>query len=131
MLTIGLARIGNEPVVNFTKENKPVLNLSLAYNYGRKGSDGKYPTQWIEAAMFGERVEKLAPYLHKGSLIMAQLEDLHVETYTKKDGTQGISLKARIQDFQFAGGRTEVVEPKAPPVQKGGSIADMDDDIPF
>lgn len=131
MLTIGLARIGNEPVVKFTNENKPVLNLSLAYDYGRKGADGKYPTQWIEAAMFGDRVEKLAPYLHKGSLIMVQLEDLHVETYTKKDGGQGVSLKARIANLQFAGERKEPEHREPEPKQSAKTFAEMDDDLPF
>jgi single-strand DNA-binding protein len=132
MLTIGLARIGNEPVVRFTNDNKPILDLSLAYNYGRKGPDGNTPTQWVNAAMFGDRVEKLAPYLHKGSLIMVQLEDLHVETYTKKDGGQGVSLKARIANLQFAGDRKEP-EHREPEVQQqpAKTFAEMDDDIPF
>jgi single-strand DNA-binding protein len=128
MLSIGLARIGNEPVVRYTNDNKPLLDLSLAYSYGRKGQDGKTPTQWVSATMFGERVEKLAPYLQKGGLIMVQLEDLHLEVYTKKDGTQGAGLKARIANLQFAGDRKEQQEPAPQPKT---SFAEMDDNLPF
>jgi single-strand DNA-binding protein len=133
MLMIGLARIGNEPVVRFTKDNKPVLDLSLAYNYGRKGDDGKQPTQWVNGTMFGDRVEKLAPYLSKGSLILVNLEDVHIESYTRKDGSSGVALRGRISSLEFAGGNNDrKVEPKEQPKQeKSGSFDDLDDDVPF
>ena len=127
MLMIGLARIGNEPVVRFTKDNKPVLDLSLAYNYGRKGDDGKQPTQWVNGTMFGDRVEKLAPYLTKGSLILVNLEDVHIENYTRKDGTSGSAVKGRISSLEFAGSPKE----SKPAKEDDGSINALDDDIPF
>lgn len=46
-----LCRIGNDPEVRFIQSGDAVLSLSLAYAYGRKGSDGKRPTQWLDAAI--------------------------------------------------------------------------------
>lgn len=106
MITVGLARIGNEPVVRYTADSKPILDLSLAYDYGRKDQSGKRPTQWITATLFGDRAEKIATYINKGDQISVQLTDLHIETYDKKDGTQGVSLKARIADLEFVSKRS-------------------------
>jgi single-strand DNA-binding protein len=138
MITIGIARIGNEPVVRYTKDNKALLELSLAYNYGRKGEDGNQPTQWIKATLWGERCEKLQPYLHKGGQIFAQLEELHIETYNKKDGSPGFDLRARIANIQMIGERKQEQRQAAPHEQfQHRSLAPtlamdgLTDDIPF
>lgn len=138
MLTVGIARIGNEPVVRYTAEGKAVLDLSLAYNYGRKGQDGNTPTQWVKASLWGERGEKLQPYLQKGAQIFVQLADLHIETYAKKDGSPGFDLRARIENVQLIGDRKADQQP-APHEQfqrrapaPATSVPDgLDDDIPF
>lgn len=134
MLTVGIARIGNEPVVRYTQDGKAVLDLSLAYNYGRKGQDGNYPTQWVKASLWGERGEKLQPYLHKGAQIFAQLADLHIETFTKKDGTSGFDLRARIDNVQLIGERKEPREAapqRQAPAPASSGMEGFDDDIPF
>jgi single-strand DNA-binding protein len=144
MLMVGVARIGNEPVARYTPDGKAVMDISLAFDYGRKGADGRRPTQWINAAMWGERVEKLQPYLSKGSQVFVTLSEPHIETYEKKDGSgQGFSLRARINDLEFVGGRREESaaadgEPapaSRPTAAKSGGKApgfdELDDDIPF
>jgi len=139
MLTVGIARIGNEPVVRFTADGKPLLELSSAYNYGRKGQDGNIPTQWVKATLWGDRCEKLQPYLFKGAQIFAQLEDLHIETYNKKDGSPGFDLRARIANIQLIGERKQESRPAAPHEQfqhrshaPTNLITEgLDDDIPF
>jgi single-strand DNA-binding protein len=40
-----------------------VANVSLAFTYGKKGDDGKRPTQWVDASLWGQRAESLAPYI--------------------------------------------------------------------
>lgn len=147
MLMVGVARIGNEPVARYTPDGKAVMDISLAFDYGRKGNDGRRPTQWINAAMWGDRVEKLQPYLSKGSQVFVTLSEPHIETYEKKDGSgQGFSLRARVTELEFVGGRREdaggdsapessgaAPARSAPP--KGGAKAAgfdaLDDDIPF
>jgi single-strand DNA-binding protein len=136
MLTVGIARIGNEPVTRFTQDGKAVLDLNLAYNYGRKGQDGKYPTQWVRASLWGERCEKLQPYLVKGNQVFVQLADLHIEAYTKKDGTQAVDLRARIAELQLIGGERRA-DPEPAPHQQfqrpaaPSNMDGLDDDIPF
>jgi single-strand DNA-binding protein len=134
MLTVGIARIGNEPVVRYTSDGKAVLDLSLAYSYGRKGQDGNMPTQWVKASLWGERGEKLQPYLHKGAQIFVQLADLHIETFTKKDGTSGFDLRARVDNVQLIGERKEQREAapqRQAPAPASSGMDGLDDDLPF
>jgi len=137
----GLARIGRDAEVRFIPSGAAVANVSLAFTYGKKGDDGKRPTQWVDASLWGQRVESLAPYLTKGKQIVAYLEDVHIQTYTKGDGTQASKIAARIADLEFvAGGEQSEPRQAAPqrqqerqpaPQSQGSGFDDMDDDIPF
>jgi single-strand DNA-binding protein len=128
--------VGRDAEVRFTTKGDAVASVSLAYNYGRKGQDGKTSTQWIEASLWGKRAESSAPYLVKATQIVAVIKDLHIETYQKKDGGEGTKLVGTLDDFEFCGGKqSEHTEParqdKPAQSQSGGSIMDMDSDLPF
>jgi single-strand DNA-binding protein len=133
MLMLGLARLGNEPEVRYTPDGKAIMDLSLAFSYGRK-VDGKQPTQWVNGTMWGERCEKLKPYLAKGQLLFVSMTEPHVETYKRKDGTEGVNLRARVGELEFAGPKPDS-QPETP--QNAGkypsrsSLGSIDDDIPF
>ncbi len=131
----GLARIGRDAEVRRTAQDEPVASLSLAFTYGRKGEDGKRPTQWVDAALWGKRAEALSPYLLKGGLISVTLEDVHIETYTGAKG-EGVKLAGRVMDIELAGGSGE--RPAAPAAQRpaprpapaSSGFDDMDSDLP-
>ena len=134
----GLARIGKDAEVRFTPGGTAVANVSLAFTYGKKGDDGKRPTQWVDASLWGQRAESLAPYIKKGSQIVAYLEDVSIQTFTKGDGTSATKMVARLVDLEFvAGGEQASSQPKpqprpqAAPQSHGSGFDDMDDDIPF
>ena len=97
----GLARIGKDAEIRFTKDGTAVANVSLAFTYGKKGDDGKRPTQWVEASLWGQRAESMKDYLTKGKQIVAYLEDVSLQTYTKGDGTQQTKMVARLADLEF------------------------------
>lgn len=134
----GLARIGKDAEVRYTPGGAAVANVSLAFTYGKKGDDGKRPTQWVDASLWGQRAESLAPYIKKGSQIVAYLEDVSIQTFTKGDGTSATKMVARLVDLEFvAGGEQASSQPKpqpkpqAAPQSHGSGFDDMDDDIPF
>jgi single-strand DNA-binding protein len=145
----GLMRLGRDAEVKTLPSGKQVANLSLAYNYGQKEGDA-YPTQWIDAAFWGDRAEKLAPYLIKGSLHCFTLGDVHIEEY-EKDGYAAFKLAARVDDVELGpkreGGGGDAAPqrrsaspaprpapapaPRAAQARSGNGFDDMDDDIPF
>ena len=138
----GLARIGRDVEVRNTTGGDAVASVSLAFSYGRKGDDGKKATRWVDGALWGKRAEVLAPYLTKGSLVTVALEDAHVETFRKADGTEGVKLAGRITAIDLAGGGQPQQQAPAPtpkPQQRpapqrapaGGGFEDMNDDVPF
>jgi single-strand DNA-binding protein len=141
----GLFTIGRDAESKTFPSGTQAVQFSAAYNYGRKGDDGKKPSQWLRVSMFGKQGEALLPYLTKGKQVSLIVRDLHVTTFQKQDGTTGTALEG-VADFDdFARGQRQEAAPAAPapapqrrpapapaPRQAGGSgFDDMDDDIPF
>jgi single-strand DNA-binding protein len=138
----GVFRIGKDAEVRESASG-PVINLALASNYGKKGSDGSRPTQWIEASLWGNRAEKLEQYLTKGQQIYATINDPHIETYPKRDGGEGVKLVGMIGEIELVGSKPSGDRESRPareerparreqkPAPKSNSFDDMDDDIPF
>ena len=136
----GLARIGRDAELRKTQSGESVLSLSLAFSYGRKGDDGRRPTQWVDATMWGKRAEALAPYLQKGGLVSVTLEEVRIETFTGKNG-EGHKLAARVVDIELAGGSKDSnaapapqrppAPPRAAPAPASSGFQDVDDDVPF
>jgi single-strand DNA-binding protein len=132
----GLAKLGRDAELRYTNTGEPVANLALAFTYGRKGDDGKRPTQWVDATIWGKRAEAMSPYLTKGTSVSVIVEEAHIETYKKRDGSEGFKLVGRVSALDFAGSPqtgapAEKPAPKPAPAESGGSLADMDSDIPF
>lgn len=136
----GLARLGRDAEIRTTGQGESVATLALAFSYGRKGSDGNRPTQWVDAALWGKRAEALAPYLTKGGLVSVVLEDVRIETFDGKNGP-GHKLAGRVIDVELAGGgeRTAAPAPRQAPAPRpapapaaGSGFDDMgDDEIQF
>ncbi len=133
----GLARLGRDAELRFTPKGDAVANLSLAFNYGRKGDDGKKPTQWVDGSLWGKGAEALAPYLKKGGLVSVTLEDAHIEVFKKSDGSESSKLSGRVTAIDLAGGAAPSQSPlvqQAQPRREAAAKAafdDMDSDIPF
>ena len=148
MKAFGLARLGRDAEIRTTSQGESVATLALAFSYGRKGSDGNRPTQWVDAALWGKRAEALAPYLLKGGLVSVSLEDVHIETFDGKNGP-GHKLAARVVDVELASpkqaGAAPAQQQRPAPAPRGddgaggppaghpasSGFSGMDDDIPF
>ncbi len=98
-----VGRLGRDGELRYLPDGSAVMNLAVAYNYGRKGQDGKKPSQWVDCAIFGKRAEAMAQYLVKGTQLFLVLDDVHVNQFTKADGTQSASLKGVVQKIDFVG----------------------------
>lgn len=136
----GLFTLGRDAELKTTPSGTSVCELALAYNYGMKGQDGKKPSQWLRASLWGKQGEVLAQYLTKGKQVSACVDDLHVRSFTKQDGSAATSLEGRVIAIELARGQRQESAapaprpaPAPPPAQRsaGSGFDDMDSDIPF
>lgn len=127
-----LGRLGKDPELKTTGNGTLVLNFSMATDHGY--GDNK-TTMWIRCAVFGQRAEKLHPYLAKGSQVLVQGE-LYTREWNKDDGTTGHSLECRVAELEFAGSKGDGQQ-QAPqqsgatskPAPQGGGFDDAS--VPF
>lgn len=148
-----IGRIGRDAELRYTPSGDAVCNLAIACEYGRKGQDGKRPTQWVDATLWGKQAEAMAQYLVKGQQVHFTIDDAHVEVFTKSDQTQGVKLTGRVIIIKFAGSppqqaqqssqqqqsrpqqQRQQARPQAQPQNQQGvpgpDFDSFDDDIPF
>ena len=144
-----IGRIGRDAELRYTTGQNPtaVVALTLACDYGRKGQDGKKPTQWVEAVIVGKQAEAMAPYLVRGQLMHFTIDDVHIEEFKRGDGTPGNKLTGKVIAIKFAGSPPQGVQQNQQPRQQqrpqqqapqqsqqgtnGPDYDSFDDDIPF
>ncbi|MCW2960007.1 MAG: single-strand binding protein [Thermoleophilia bacterium] len=144
-----VGRLTRDPEVRHTSGGMPIVNIGLASNYRQKEAG---TGNWVEkpnffdVVMFGERFEKLAAHLEKGSRIGVD-GSLRWSSW-ETDGQKRSKVEIIADNFQFldsrgeggnfSGGAGKGFESKggdvAPDtsdfVPVGAATAD-DDDIPF
>lgn len=138
-------RMGKDAETRFTANQKAVTGFTVAVDIG--WGDNK-STMWVDCACWGNRWEKLAPYLKKGTIVVVTGE-FSIEEYETRDGQKRSQAKLNVRDVAFAGDRAESKPQPTPgfrsaetkpaaaapaPVQQsfqpvGEEMAD--DDIPF
>lgn len=133
MILTGIGRLGADAEVRETPNGEVVANLSLAWNYGRKGADGRRPVQWVRAALWGKRAEALREFLVKGRQVWVILSDVHIREWQSDKGA-GSALEGRVEELELVGARTgdEPAASKAPAGPASPRPQPFpDDDIPF
>jgi len=83
-----IGRLGQSPELKFTKNNTPVLTLSLATNQSVKDGDGwRDVTTWHTVIVWQKLAENIAKYVKKGNRIYVDGK-LSVRTYTDKENVK-------------------------------------------
>ena len=119
-------RLGRDAELKTTTGGTKVLSFSIADDIGW---GDKKRTQWIACALFGERAEKLAQYLTKGTLIEAHGVP-SARAWKKKDGEPQASLELTVNEVKLHGGGNREDKPVADNA-RATSRDDMDSEIPF
>lgn len=92
-------RLGRDGELKSLQSGKKVLAFSIADDVGW-GERKK--TQWLKCALFGDRAEKLAQYLTKGTLV--EVSGIpSVETWTK-DGAAHGCISISVNELKLHGG---------------------------
>ncbi len=106
---IKLTAIGNlgKDCVTNTVNGKNVINFNVAHTEKFRDAQGnqKDKTIWVECAYWTDRTG-IAPYLRKGTQVYVEGTP-DIRTYSKNDGTTGVSLTLRVLSVQLLGSRGE------------------------
>lgn len=119
-----LVRIGKDAQTRYTQGGKVVTGFSAAYDNG--WGDNKQ-TVWLDCSIWGERGEKVASSLTKGTQIVVE-GDIGTREH---DGKTYLTLK--VSEFKFAGGKPDGGQRQAARAQQAPVSDDGfgSDDIPF
>lgn len=139
LITIA-GRLGSEAVLKSLPSGKEVVNFSVAVDIGR--GENKQ-TLWVDCSLWGDRAQKLGPYLTKGKQV-ALAGDFNLRTYAKKDGAPGAAITCDVQRLTLMGGRetgeqgessTQAASPPIKPSAWGARAPaqpeEFDSEIPF
>jgi single-strand DNA-binding protein len=91
--------LGADPVTRFTATGQKVTTFTVAVN-GRKG--GNEVTTWYRVTIWGDRFDKMLPYLKKGSAVIVVGELQKPEIWVDKEGRQQISLEVNAEIIRFS-----------------------------
>jgi single-strand DNA-binding protein len=140
-----IGNLGKDCVTNAVN-GKNVINFNVAHTEKFRDAQGnqKDKTIWVDCAYWTDRTG-IAPYLKKGTLVYTEGTP-ELRTYTKNDGTPGVSLTLRVVNVQLlgkstgdnSGGTPTESQPssyRAAPssnfVPSAGDITEPVDDLPF
>lgn len=93
-------RIGKDAETRTTQGGETVTSFSVGCNVGRD------KTQWIDCAMFGDRGEKLAPYLLKGTAVGINGRP-SVRAWINKDGEAVPVLGCAVNHVDLLGSKSD------------------------
>lgn len=120
-------RVGRDPETRFTTSGQKVTSFSIASST-KKGN--KEETVWWRVTIWGERFDKMMPYIKKGSALIVVGEMTRPpEMYTDKEGKQQVGtleLTAEIVRFSPFGNpdkpaQEQTTSTQAQPQQAYGS----------
>lgn len=125
-----ISNIGRDAEVRYMADGKPVTQWSIAVT---SGYGDKQVTTWVNCSLFGERGEKVAQYIKKGSRI-GVTGQIQLRGY-QKDGVEKSSLELRVNDFTLLGNKDAQPASESQPKTQGrpndGGFDDLGDDIPW
>ena len=134
-----IGNLGKDCVTN-TVNGKNVINFNVAHTEKFKDAQGnqKDKTIWVECAYWTDRTG-IAPYLKKGTQVYVDGAP-DVRTYSKTDGTTGVSLSLRVASVQLLGNRADGQSGgggsynsgvSSPSTVNASDITEPIDDLPF
>lgn len=91
--------LGADAEVRFTQGGQKVTTLRIASNSKKQGRE---ETTWWKATIWGDRFDKMVPYLKKGSAVIVIGELSKPTIYTDKEGNSQVSLELTAEIVKFS-----------------------------
>lgn len=110
--------LGRDAEVKLTKNGNNMLILNVATAHGKDN------TVWYRVVFFGDRYDKMIPYLKKGAALVIQGELNPPAIYQSKTGEYKVSLEVLADSIRFApfGKKDTNNQNDRPPVQKAAPV---------
>ena len=118
-----VGNIGSDAEVRHTPSGAVITSWSFALS---SGYGDKRKTTWLRCNLFGDRGEKLAPMLLKGTQVALNGE-ISLNEYVAKDGTNKSSIELNVSNVTLLGKKD--VATKSP--TKVELPDEIEEDIPF
>ena len=141
-----IGNLGRDPELRYTPNGRPVTTFSVAVNQATKNQQsGEWveATDWFRVSVWGDRAERAAEQLRKGSRVFVDGR-FRTREYETNDGRKGLSLDVSADTVLGLDKREQGAEgtfvpaaaaPGAPAPSDGGRPGGFDDteidDLPF
>ncbi|MCH9610531.1 MAG: single-stranded DNA-binding protein [Gammaproteobacteria bacterium] len=129
--------LGADPEERFTSGGRKVVSFRVGVR------SGKEDTMWVRVSVWGDKFDRMMPYLKKGSAVIVVGEMQKPEIYTGKDGQPQVSVNMTAEIIKFSPfGKPKSEREQQPmqePVSSGvqeelvtyGAGQEAGDDLPF
>lgn len=114
--------IGSDAEVRHTAGGAVITSWSFALS---SGYGDKRKTTWLRCNLFGDRGEKLAPMLLKGTQVAVNGE-ISLNEYVAKDGTNKSSVELNVSNVTLLGKKDAAITTKVAQIAE-----EIESDIPF
>ncbi|MDB6081239.1 MAG: Single-stranded DNA-binding protein [Chlamydiia bacterium] len=106
MLIQILGHVGADPETRVSPAGQKIVSFRMAINSKRKG---KETTVWWRVTIFGDRFDRLLPYIKKGSALIVSGMMNPLELYQDKEGATQISYEIIADSINFSpfGGKSD------------------------
>lgn len=94
-----MGHLGGDAETRFTKDGKKVTSFTVACN-NRRGENEE--TIWWRVTIWGDRFDKMVPYLKKGTAIIVYGEMKKPEIWTGQDGQPRVTLELTAEIIKFS-----------------------------
>lgn len=131
-----IGNLGNDPEMRYTPSGVPVATFNMAVNKSWTNAEGQRQdkTTWYRVTCWRKLAETITEYIHKGSKVMVEGEDLEARAWTDRDGANRASLELTASTVRFLDSKAESAgagngQPAAP-TQQAPASTDREQ-IPF
>ena len=131
-----IGRLGKDPEIRFTKDNKPIANFSVATSEKWKDQSGQMQekTTWHNVVVFGGLADIVQKYLKKGSNVYLSGK-LNTEKYTDKNGVEKYATKVIVdmkgKMVMLGEGQSQNNQEKPQAQPQNNQAESFDDEVPF
>lgn len=130
-----IGNLGADPETRYTTSGDAIANIRLATTDSwtdKASGEKREATEWHRVVFYRRLAEIVGQYLAKGAQVYIEGR-IKTRKWTDKDGIERYTTEIEATEMKMLGSRRDDQggSQRAPQRQAGGTVADLDDDIPF